>query len=384
MGGIANHKHATRNIMQKIEYMSNRSLELFEVNEGFMQIAKQLPSDMQREMLDKVITDLTNEIDPAQLFSNRLKTVCMSIGAMNKVVDRGDAYKMVKLAEVLQTHGIEMLGKHVADTPNIKAVLIAGPSSSGKTTFSKKLNKGLEKYGISAQCISLDDYYVDRELTPKDENGEYDFESIYAINIDQFQSDITDLLNGKEIELPKYEFRLGKSIKSGKRISLSENTVLIIEGIHGLNPLLTQRLPADRLFRIYISGLTVAKNDDGTYFPTTDNRLIRRMVRDSQFRNTPASSTLARWASVRHGENKWVVPFQQNADANFCTAFQYELAILKRQALPLLEDVPQDDPYYLEAQRLKWVLERFHDISADMLPKDSLLREFVGGSAFEY
>lgn len=370
--------------MQKIEYVDNRSLELFEVNEVFMQLAKQLPAEMKKEMLDKVINDLADDIDPRQLFSNRLKTVCMSIGAMNKVVDRGDAYKMVKLAEVLQTHGIDMLGKHVADTPSIKAVLIAGPSSSGKTTFSKKLNKGLEKYGIHSQCISLDDYYVDRELTPLDENGEYDFESIHAINIDQFQTDLSDLLSGKEVELPRYEFRTGKSVKSGRHISLGDSSVLIIEGIHGLNPLLTQRLPADRLFRIYISGLTVAKNDDGTYFPTTDNRLIRRMVRDAQFRNTTASATLSRWPSVRHGENKWVVPFQQNADANFCTAFQYELAILKKQALPLLEAVPQDDPYYLEAQRLKWVLNHFHDISADMLPTDSLLREFVGGSAFEY
>ena len=195
---------------------------------------------------------------------------------------------------------------------------------------------------------------------------------------------MTSLLNGKEVELPRYEFRTGKSVKSGKRISLCDNTVLIIEGIHGLNPLLTQGMPSEHLFRIYISGLTVAKNDDGTYYATTDNRLIRRMVRDAQFRNTTASSTLSRWASVRHGEDKWVVPFQQNADANFCTGFQFELAILKGQALPLLEAVTQDDPYYLEAQRLKRVLNRFHDISADMLPVDSLLREFVGGSAFEY
>lgn len=370
--------------MQKIEYVGNHSSELFEVNEGFMQIAKQLPTEMQKEMLDKVIEDLANSLDPSMLFSNRLKTVCMSIGSMNQIVDRGNAYKMVKLAEVLQTHGIEMLGKHVADYSNIKAVLIAGPSSSGKTTFSKKLSKGMDKCGIKSQCISLDDYYVDRELTPLDDNGEYDFESIYAINIDQFQEDLTSLLNGKEVELPRYEFRTGKSVKSGKRISLCDNTVLIIEGIHGLNPLLTQGLPSERLFRIYISGLTVAKNDDGTYYATTDNRLIRRMVRDAQFRNTTASSTLSRWVSVRLGEDKWVVPFQQNADANFCTGFQFELAILKGQALPLLEAVTQDDPYYLEAQRLKRVLNRFHDISADMLPVDSLLREFIGGSAFEY
>lgn len=370
--------------MLQIDFLNNRSLELFEVHEGFMLIAQQVRAESICEMFDKTVNDLVAKMDPSLLFGKKLKTVTYSIGKMNEIIDRGDAYKMVKIAECLQVQGINMLGKHVAGHPDLKAILIAGPSSSGKTTFSKKLQKALESNGKVAQCVSLDDYYVDREKTPLDENGDYDYESLYAIDIDLFQRDLTSLLKGEEIELPRYDFMTGQSVMSGKSIHLDSNTVLIIEGIHALNPLLTDRLPSDRLFRIYISGLTVAKNDDGTYFPTTDNRLIRRMVRDAQFRNTTASSTLARWPSVRRGENKWVVPFQTNADVNFCTAFQYELALLKHQAIPLLCQVEASDPNYMEAQRLKWVMEHFHDISVDMLPPDSLLREFIGGSAFEY
>ena len=370
--------------MIEIEFLNNRSLEAFEVHEAFMQIAQQVRTESVCEMFDKTVNDLVCKMEPSMLFGKKLKTVTYSIGKMNEIIDRGDAYKMVKIAECLQVQGINMLGKHVAEHPNLKAVLIAGPSSSGKTTFSKKLQKALEANGMVAQCISLDDYYVDREKTPLDDNGDYDYESLYAIDIEIFQRHLNLLLQGQEVELPRYDFKTGLSVMSGKHIKLEDNTVLIIEGIHALNPPLTDRLPSDKLFRIYISGLTVAKNDDGTYFPTTDNRLIRRMVRDAQFRNTSASSTLARWPSVRRGENKWVVPFQANADVNFCTAFQYELALLKHQAVPLLSQVEPTDPNYIEAQRLKWVVEHFHDISVDMLPSDSLLREFIGGSTFEY
>ena len=362
----------------------NRSSEKFEADVTFLEIYERVKAEMADIPIDEAIQLLVSKVNPRQLFRQQLKTVSYSIGTMNRIIDAGHVEAMVKISEALQVHGIDMLGEAIAARPQVKAVLIAGPSSSGKTTFSKKLSQALEKNGLAPQCLSFDDYYVDRDLTPRDEEGDYDFESLYAVNIDLFQQHFRQLLAGEEIELPRYDFVTGKSVKSGKRLRLRPNTTLIMEGIHALNPLLTGTIPDESLFRIYISGLTVAKQHDGTYLPTTDNRLVRRMVRDAQFRGTSASQTLARWASVRRGEEKWIIPFQQNADVNFCTAFQYELALLKEKALPLLEEVREDDPNYPEAQRLKWVLRRFHDIPIDLLPPHSLLREFLGGSAFEY
>lgn len=368
----------------KIGYKGNKSSEKFEVNGAFLKISEQIKSELEGKTLDEAIEYLVSRVKGKYLFSKRLKTVCLSIGMMNRAIDNGEADKMVKMAEALQARGIELIGNAVAARPQVKAVLIAGPSSSGKTTFSKKLCMALEQNGLVAQCLSLDDYYVDRHLTPLDESGEYDYESLYAINIELFQQHLSQLLAGEEVQLPRYDFQTGKSLQSDQRLRLTPQSVLIIEGIHGLNPQLTGSIPEESLFRIYISALTVAKNDDGTYYATTDNRLIRRMVRDAQFRNTTASQTLARWPSVRRGEEKWITPFQQNANVNFCTAFQYELALLKQLALPLLNNVPEDDPNYEEAQRLKWICNRFHDIPIDLLPPHSLLREFLGGSAFEY
>lgn len=366
------------------EIRNNRSTEKFEVNGAFIKLSQQLRPMLEGMSLDEAIQYLIGRVKGKYLFSKRLKTVCLSIGMMNRVIDQGEAYRMVKVSEALQVRGIELIARAIDSRDGVKAVLIAGPSSSGKTTFSKKLSLALSSYGHTVQCLSFDDYYVNREDTPRDESGDYDYESIHAINIDLFQQHFRQLLAGEEIELPRYDFPTGKSVNSGKRLRLTPSTVLIMEGIHALNPLLTGGIPPENLFRIYISGLTVAKNDDGSYYATTDNRLVRRMVRDAQFRNTTASATLARWPSVRRGEEKWITPFQQNADVNFCTAFQYELAVLKQKALPLLEAVPKTDPNYGEAKRLQWVCNRFHTIPLDLLPSHSLLREFMGGSAFEY
>lgn len=363
---------------------TNVSREQFEANETFWQVMEQVQAEVGDKPLGEVIQYILNKADISNLFSHRLKTVSYSIGMMNRIVDAGQAPQMVKVSEALQVLAIGALGTIISVRPGVKAVLIAGPSSSGKTTFSKKLSMALEQNGLHPQCLSFDDYYVDRELTPKDEQGEYDFEHLNAVNIDLFQQHYQQLLAGEEIELPRYDFKTGKSVQSGRRLRLQPNTILIMEGIHALNPLLTGSLPEESLFRIYISGLTVAKQNDGTFFPTTDNRLVRRMVRDAQFRGTSAQQTLARWPSVRRGEDKWIVPFQGNADVNFCTAFQYELALLKTQAIPLLEAVPEGTPEYSEAQRLLWVLRRFHDIPVDLVPSNSLLREFLGGSTFEY
>ncbi|MBQ6749542.1 MAG: nucleoside kinase [Bacteroidaceae bacterium] len=362
----------------------SRSSEKFEVNGAYLKVSEQMKEELKQKPLDEAIQYLVGRVKGRYLFSKRLKTVCFSIGTMNRVIDQGDADKMVRVAEALQVRGIDLIGDAIAARPQVKGVLIAGPSSSGKTTFSKKLSLALQRHGLEPMCISFDDYYVDREKTPLDESGDYDYEHINAINIDFFHQQIRQLFQGEEVELPRYDFPTGKSVPSGKRLRLTPRTILILEGIHALNPIITGGAPTENLFRIYISGLTVAKNDDGTYTGTTDNRLIRRMVRDAQFRNTTASETLARWPSVRRGEERWITPFQSEADVNFCTAFQYELGVLKMQALPLLYNVRKNDPNYEEAQRLKWVLHRFHDIPVDLLPPHSLLREFMGGSAFEY
>lgn len=349
-----------------------------------MHISKQIKSDLRGKTLEEAINSLVEELGKMDLFSNRLKCTEYSIGTMNAIIKKGASDKMIAISERLQEKAIEMLGEMICARPEVKVVLIAGPSSSGKTTFSKKLSQALEAKGREPKAISLDDYFVSRDRTPKDENGDYDYESIYAEDIDLFQTQLSQLLNGEEVELPRYDFPTGMSVKSGVHLRLNSNSVLILEGIHGLNPLLTGSVPDENIFRIYISALTVCKQPDGSYFPTTDNRLVRRIVRDSKYRNATAQATISRWPSVRRGEEKWIVPFQDNADVNFNSAFQYELALLKVHALPLLYNVHEDEPEYAEAQRLITVLEDFDEMDIDLLPPYSLLREFLGGSLFEY
>jgi uridine kinase len=267
---------------------------------------------------------------------------------------------------------------------DVKVVMIAGPSSSGKTTTCKRLSVQLVINGIWPKQISMDDYYVDRENTPLDENGEYDFESIHALNLELFNEHVNALINGEEVELPRYNFATGKSEMSGKKLKLKENEILVIEGIHALNPELTSNIPQRQIFRLYASALTTIMLDDHNYVSTTDNRLIRRMVRDHKYRNTSAEQTLARWASVRRGEDKWIFPFQENADAVFNTALLFEFAVLKSQAEALLAGVKEDSPQYPEARRLMRFLRHVAPMSEDQIPFTSLLREFLGGSSFEY
>lgn len=363
---------------------SNKSSEKFEVNTAFLHISEQIKSEIGGKTLETAVNSLVDKVKEVELFSDRLKCVEHSIGTMNNFIDLGASEKMVDIAERLQEVAIDRLGEMIHQRSGVKVILIAGPSSSGKTTFSKKLGRALAVRGYDPKQISLDDYFVSRTRTPLDENGEYDYESIYAEDIDLFQEQITQLLRGEEVELPRYDFPSGMSVKSGNHLRLKSDTILIIEGIHGLNPILTGAIPNESIFRIYISALTVCKQPDGSYFPTTDNRLVRRIVRDSKYRNATAQATIARWPSVRRGEDKWIVPFQQNADVNFNSAFQYELALLKVHALPLLYNVKEDEPEYPEAQRLITVLEDFHDMDINLLPPYSLLREFLGGSKFEY
>ena len=266
----------------------------------------------------------------------------------------------------------------------MKVILIAGPSSSGKTTFSKRLAVQLMASGMRPVPISLDDYFVDREDTPRDASGEYDFENVEAMNIPLFNRQITALLKGEEVELPRYNFQKGKSEPSGNRLRLEPQTLLILEGIHALNPLLTKDIPQEAKFKIYASALTSILLDDHNYIPTTDNRLLRRIVRDYKYRGYSAEETIRRWPSVRAGEEKWIFPFQEEADVMINTALLFELAALRSQALPLLEQVPENVPEYSEAYRLRKFLHYLKPISTDGLPPTSLLREFLGGSTFKY
>jgi uridine kinase len=238
--------------------------------------------------------------------------------------------------------------------------------------------------GIKPIGISLDDYFLDREKTPVDENGEYDFEHLHALNLPLFNEQLNALFNGEEVELPRYDFPTGKSVKSGKKLKLHDDEVLVVEGIHALNPELTAQIPKEQIFRIYASALTTILLDNHNYIPTTDNRLLRRIIRDYKYRKVSALETIRRWPSVRAGENKWIFPYQENADAMFNTAMLFELAVIKSQAAPLLEQVPENCPEHAEAYRLLKFLKYIKPIPETQIPPTSLLREFLGGSSFEY
>lgn len=307
-----------------------------------------------------------------------------NLGELNAIINKGCTHDLINVFEALQEKRLAHIADQIASQPGVKIVLIAGPSSSGKTTTCKRLSIQLMTNGIWPIGISLDDYFLDREKTPLDEKGEYDYESIYALNLPLFNEQLTNLIEGKEVELPRYDFPTGKSVMSGKKLCLKNNEVLVIEGIHALNPELTSQIPDSQIFRVYASALTTLTLDDHTYIPTTDNRLLRRLIRDYKYRGTSAQQTLHRWASVRAGEEKWIFPYQENADAMFNTAMIFELSVIKNQAIPLLQQVPEDCPEYAEAQRLIRFLSFFRTIEESDIAPTSLLREFLGGSSFEY
>lgn len=307
-----------------------------------------------------------------------------TVGAFNNAVKLGHANDIINVSEALQEKKIARIADDIAARPGVKMVLIAGPSSSGKTTTCKRLSIQLLTNGIRPVGISLDDYFVDRDKTPKDESGEYDYESLYALNLPLLNDQLQALFRGDEVELPRYNFQTGMSERSGQRLRLSPNDVLVVEGIHALNPELTSRIPEEQKYRVYASALTTILLDTHNYIPTTDNRLLRRIIRDYKYRGVDAQGTIRRWPSVRAGENKWIFPYQENADAMFNTAMIYELAVIKRQAEPLLELVREDCEEYAEAYRLRKFLRYFTAIDYDTLPPTSLLREFIGGSSFVY
>ena len=307
-----------------------------------------------------------------------------TVGDFNQAIDAEHATDIINISEALQEKKLAKIAEEIASRKGVKLVLLAGPSSSGKTTSCKRLSIQLAVNGLKPLQISLDDYFVDRDKTPKDENGDFDFESIYALNLDLLNEQFNALFRGEEVELPKYDFPSGKSVKSGKKLKLEPNNVLVVEGIHALNPELTAHVPEEQIFRVYASALTTILLDNHNYIPTTDNRLLRRIIRDYKYRGVSAQETIHRWPSVRAGENKWIFPFQENADAMLNTAMLYELSVLKMQAEPLLQQVPENCEEFAEAYRLLKFLKYFKGIPYNNLPPTSLLREFLGGSSFHY
>lgn len=308
-----------------------------------------------------------------------------NVGALNKICQEGYATHLIKVTEALQEKKIAQMADEIAArSEKVRILLVSGPSSSGKTTFSKRLSIQLMVLGIRPQAISLDDYFLDRDKTPRDENGDYDYESLYALDLDLFNTHLNDLLAGKEVKMPTYNFVTGVKEYSGKTLKLNEDNVLILEGIHALNPALLPSVPKEIQYKIYVSALTSISLDNHNRIPTTDNRLIRRIIRDSRYRGCPAGDTIARWPSVRAGEEKWIFPYQENADAMFNSALLFELSVLRQYVEPVLRQVPQNCPEYAEARRLLRFIKFFSPINDWEIPPTSLLREFVGGSSFRY
>lgn len=309
------------------------------------------------------------------------------VGQLNEAIENGNEGLIVNVSEALHTQALSEIAQDIAGRfrqGGARIVMLSGPSSSGKTTTAKRLSIQLLTNLIYPKMISLDNYFVNREDTPKDETGDYDFESLYALDLEQFNKDLAALLRGEEVAMPTYDFPSGTRKYLGNTLKLNADDILVMEGIHGLNPELTPIIPADQKYKVYTSALTSLNIDNHNQIPTSDNRLIRRIVRDAQFRGTPIIDTISRWKSVRAGEEKWIFPYQENADAMFNSSLIYELTVMRELAEPMLAKVPHDVPEYAEASRLMKFLRFFKPIQRQYIPSTSILREFLGGSSFKY
>ena len=315
---------------------------------------------------------------------NRLMKINTVHRLNKKLKEEKGVKELILLSEALHEKKIAEIANKIKEHGNVRMVLIAGPSSSGKTTFAGKLGMSLKVNGIKPVTISVDNYFVERKDNPKDEKGNYDFECIEALDLDLFNSQLVDLLKGKEVKLPTFNFTTGSKEYRGNTLKLKEDEILVIEGIHCLNDKLTNLIPKENKFKVYISDLTVLNIDYYNRISTTDTRLIRRIVRDYKFRNYSAEHTLKTWYSVNRGEQKNIFPYQEEADCMFNSSIVYELAVLKKYAMPLLEEIPETSREYSEARRLITLLKYFKDMEPDLIPNNSLLREFIGGSIFEY
>lgn len=353
--------------------------DLLAYEDGFI---LQLPSKKQPEIVpefrpqDKIASIMKNTNDWGADIG------IQTVGDLNERICNEGAQEIMLVQEALMESRIGEIAKDIVNQRGKKFIMIAGPSSSGKTSFSHRLSVQLRALGLNPHPIALDNYFKNREDTPKDEDGNYDFECLEAIDVDGFNNDMTELLKGETVELPTFNFKTGKREYKGNYMRLSENDVLVIEGIHGLNEKMSYALPAESKYKIYISALTALSVDEHNRIATTDVRLLRRIVRDNRTRGTKASGTLAMWESVRRGEEKYIFPFQENADAIFNSALIYELSVLKQFAEPLLFGITKDDPQYQEAKRLLKFLDYFLGTTSEGIPNNSLLREFVGGSVF--
>jgi uridine kinase len=307
-----------------------------------------------------------------------------NVGDMNIALQKPrNASFLIKVAEALQEKKISRIADQIHNNKAVRVILVSGPSSSGKTTFSKRLGIQLAVNGLKPIALSMDDYYLPREMTPRDEHGEYDFESLYALDLELFNSDLKKLINGEEVEMPYYNFETGLREYRGNKVRIEKDNMLIIEGIHALNPELTQ-ISDDQKFKVYVSALTNISLDDHNWIPSTDNRLLRRIIRDFKYRGYSAQETIRRWGNVQQGEVKWIFPYQESADAMFNSALIFEFAVIKKYVEPILMDVPQDCEEYSEVHRLLRFLRYFSAIQDEEIPTTSLLREFFGGSSFAY
>jgi len=353
--------------------------DLMPYDEGFMltlpyaKAPTELPAWEDRPTLFKTLKEST-------LWNDKMEV--STVGELNGAICRSEINDLILVQEALQERKIGEIAADIVNRGGIKFVMIAGPSSSGKTTFSHRLSVELKTFGLKPHPIGVDDYFVNRELTPKDENGEYNFECLEAIDVEQFNKDMTALLRGERVELPTFNFKTGKREYKGNFKQLGPDDVLVIEGIHGLNPKMSYSLPDESKYKIYISALTSINIDEHNRIPTTDGRLLRRMVRDARTRGTSAKNTIKMWPSVRRGEEENIFPFQENADAMFNSILIYELAAFKTYAEPLLFEITEDDPEFYEAKRLLKFLEYFVALDPKVVPNNSICREFVGGSYF--
>ena len=363
-------------------------IKLFDIVKYYDGLLLRIPNKDNPDVLEEVVKqEKMLDVFKEHLTWNHIMGLS-NVGDFNQACEEGHATDLIKVAEALQEKKIAQIADdiyHRGDHEHrVKMVLISGPSSSGKTTFSKRLSIQLMTNGLRPYPISLDDYFVDREQTPRDANGDYDYESLYALDLKLFNEQLQALLRGEEVELPHYNFTTGRKEFRGDKLRIDHNTILILEGIHALNPELTPQIPDENKYKIYVSALTTIQLDNHNYIPTTDNRLIRRIIRDSNYRGSSAEDTINRWESVRAGEDKWIFPYQENADAMFNSALLFELAVLKDYAEPLLRKVPNNCAAYSEANRLLRFLGYFTSVPDNQLPPTSLLREFLGGSSFVY
>ena len=364
-------------------------IQLWDIVKYYDGLLLRVPNKEQPDRLEEVVKqEKMLDVFKEHLHWNQIMGL-NNVGDFNLLSQQGHATDLINVNEALQERKIARIAEEIAsrsgaDGQGVKLVLISGPSSSGKTTFSKRLSVQLMTCGLRPYPISLDNYFVNRENTPLDANGNYDYESLYALDLQLFNQQLQALLQGEEVELPVFNFTTGRKEYRGERLRIDEHTILILEGIHALNPELTPEIPDERKFKVYVSALTTISLDNHNWIPTTDNRLLRRIIRDYKYRNYSAQQTINRWPSVRAGEDKWIFPYQENADVMFNSAMLYELAVLRSHAEPILSSVPRNCPEYAEAYRLLKFIRYFTPVQDKEIPPTSLLREFLGGSSFKY